>query len=275
MRNKTNKKFRKTKKTRKNIKTRKNRRLKNNYKKTQKKGGVKGLKSALLAASSIGLLGAAKTQTDNYIMAVCAGNTCRSTMAQEALISILGNTDYEIFSRGVTVGERLGKPMAPLSEAVSIETCKGDQECITRVKAHESTQFDCNEVLKILRANLKATIEIIPMDDTVADKIKMLMDVCELSPQEKSRIKIGFCDEKSAKIPDPFFDKGTPREGQAYADAGNRIFRSFYEAYGTECKLDIPHWIDATSKFGTPMVNDQNNIWPGYVPNENQDIYYK
>ena len=101
MRNKTNKKFRKTRKNKKINKTRKIRRLKNNYKKTQKKGGVKGLRKFISAG--ILLLGSIVMRVvgggNEYIMAVCAGNTCRSTMAQEQLIKILGQENYTIFSK--------------------------------------------------------------------------------------------------------------------------------------------------------------------------------
>ena len=266
MRNKTNKKFRKTKKIKKNRKTRKIRQLKNNYKKTHKKGGVKSLRS--LINSGILLLGSivshATAGGDKYIMAVCAGNTCRSTMAQEQLIKILGTENYNIFSRGVSV-RNPGAPMAPLSEAFSVATCKGDQECITRVKEHRSIQFDCQEVVNILRSNPLATFLLIPMDDNVADSIEKLMLTCDMTAEERTRVSVGFCDAKSAEVQDPFFDKGKPTEGNAYSNAASKIYHSFYDAFGNECKLD--EWKD-TSKNGVPEINLEYNMWPGYVPDK-------
>ena len=267
MRNKTNKKFRKLKKTRKTRKQMKTRRLKKNYKKTQKKGGVKGLRG--LISAGILLLGSIVMRVagggNEYIMAVCAGNTCRSTMAQEQLIKILGTENYNIFSRGVAV-RNPGAPMAPLSEAFSVATCEGDQGCITRVKEHRSTQFDCEEVVNILRSNPLATFLLIPMDDNVADSIEKLMSSCDMTAEERSRVSVGFCDEKSANIQDPFFDKNQPTEGNAYSNAANKIYHSFHEAYGTQCPLD--EWKDTTDKFGAPMISNKpfQNSWPGYTP---------
>ena len=278
MKHRTNKKYKKLRKTRKFRKTIKNRRLKKNHKKTHKKGGM--FKRALAALTTgfllLGstILPSATAGGDKYIIAVCAGNTCRSTMAQEQLISILGTESYNIFSRGVNV-RASGSAMAPLSEAFSIATCEGDQECITRVKEHRSTQFDCQEVVKILRANSLATFLIIPMDDDVADSIEKLLTLCDMTAEERSRVSVGFCDAKSANIQDPFWDKNQPTEGNAYSNAGNKIYHSFYEAFGTECRLN--EWKDATDKYGSPMISNKpyQTVWPGYIPDRVQDMYDK
>jgi protein-tyrosine-phosphatase len=270
MRNKTNKKFRKLKKTKKQMKKR---RFKKNYKKTQKKGGVKDLiKILLLGSIAMSVESGDNEYINKYIMAVCAGNTCRSTMAQEQLIKILGTENYNIFSRGVAV-RNPGAAMAPLSEAFSVATCEGDQACITRVKEHISTQFDCEEVVKILRANLNATFLIIPMDDNVADSIEKLMSLCDMTDAERSRVSVGFCDEKSANVQDPFFDKNQPTEGNAYSNAANQIYHSFYDVFGTECKID--KWEDTTDKFGAPMISNKpfQNSWPGYTPDKVPKYY--
>jgi protein-tyrosine-phosphatase len=266
MRNKTNKKFRKTRKNKKIKKTRKIKHLKKTFKKRGIKGGVKGLRKFISAG--ILLLGSIVMRVvgggNEYIMAVCAGNTCRSTMAQEQLIQILGQENYTIFSRGVSV-RNPGAAMAPLSEAFSVATCEGDQQCITRVKEHVSTQFDCQEVVNILRSNPLATFLLIPMDDNVADSIEKLLSLCDMTAEERSRVSVGFCDKKSANIQDPFFDKGKPTEGNAYSNAADKIYHSFYDAFGTECKVD--EWKD-TSKNGVPEINLEYNAWPGYVPDK-------
>ena len=255
-------------KTRKLRRLKKSRKLKrfrkyyNKFKKTQKKGGVKKFLTALI---SLALGGFAISESgNNYKIPVCAGNTCRSTLAETTLETLLDD-GYTIMSRGATVGDRKGSPMAPLSEYVGMNLCKGNTECATKVKAHESTQFDCNEIVNILRTNLNATVEIIPMDNKVEANINILMDKCELSVEEKSRLKIGFCDKKSPNIYDPYFVKGTDKEGRAYADTANKIYEEFIKAYGTNCPLQPPLWVDA-SKNGNPQIkNIGDKVYPGLL----------
>jgi hypothetical protein len=141
------------------------------------------------------------------------------------------------------------------------------------VKEHRSTQFDCEEVVNILRSNPLATFLLIPMDNNVADSIEKLMSLCDMTAEERSRVSVGFCDEKSANIQDPFFDKGKPTEGNAYSNAANKIYHSFYDAFGTECKVD--EWKDTTDKFGAPMISNKpfQNSWPGYNPDRVVDNY--
>lgn len=226
MKHRTNKKYKKTRnfrKTRNSRKTRnfrKTKYLQKTHKKTHKKGGMKKALTAI--AIGLSLLGSIVSGDNKYIMAVCAGNTCRSTMAQEKLINSLGQEDYEIFSRGVSVRSP-GASMAPFSEALGKALCKNDLECQQRVEQHSSTQFDCDEVVKILRSNPLATFNIIPMDDNVADAIASLMSKCDMTPEEKSRVTVGVCGEKSAQVPDPFKYKGTEYEQQAYDEAHTQI----------------------------------------------------
>jgi len=253
----------KTKKLRRPKKTRKLKRFKkyyNKFKKTQKKGGVKKLFAMILALGGYAI--SESGDGDDYKIPVCAGNTCRSTIAEKTLEILLDN-DYKIMSRGATVGDRKGSPMAPLSEYVGMNLCKGNTECETKVKAHESTQFDCNEIVNILRSNLNATVEIIPMDDKVEGNINELMEKCKLSVEEKSRLKIGFCDKKSPNIYDPFFVKGTDKEGRAYADTANKIYEEFSKVYGTNCPLYPPFWVDVSKNDNPKIKNIGPNFYPG------------
>jgi len=101
--------------------------------------------------------------------------------------------------------------------------CKDDISCQQRVEEHKSTQFDCQEVVNILRSNPLATFNIIPMDDSVANAIAALMAKCDMTAEEKSRVKVGFCDEKSAAVPDPFKHQGTEHELDAYDETHGTI----------------------------------------------------
>jgi protein-tyrosine-phosphatase len=277
MRHTTNKKYKKTRKYKK-TKFRKTKNYKKTHKKTHKKGGMK---RALTAFATIGLslLGSVVDGANHYIMAVCAGNTCRSTMEQEKLIRILGREDYEIFSRGVSV-RKPGAPMAPFSAALGIALCEGDLACQQRVEEHKSTQFDCQEVVNILRSNPLATFNIIPMDDNVANAIAVLMSKCDMTAEEKSRVKVGFCDEKSAAVPDPFKHQGTEHELDAYDEthgtidnvtkriAEKLINYEIQNPEGTFCSKR-----DLSSSSSLKAIYDENGN--AKFVDENSDEFYK
>ena len=191
--------------------------------KPSKKGGVKILS---LATLGLGLSALGTACGDRQIMTACAGNTCRSPVAEH----LIGNTldNVAVFSRGVNV-RTPGASMAPYSDNFAKAYCDyGDLECLKGVETHQSKAFECGEIEQRI-ANHDNTLQIIPMDDSVAEKIHIGLETCALTPAQRGRIKVGLdcasgvCKKTSAQVKDPFFDKGTPKEREAYKTMEEQI----------------------------------------------------
>ncbi len=192
--------------------------------KTRKIGGNR----FLIWLSLLGLVGG------KIIMTACAGNTCRSPYAEFVLKEEYGFSNT--ISRAVN-SRNPGAPMAPLSAAASKELCKGDEQCMARVDAHKSTSFTCDEVKEIIESSADV-LKIIPMDDKVADKIAEVLEDCDITSKDRSRIELGLgchdgvCDRKSAAIPDPFFDRGTEREQKSYEEMTKMVQEKMGKEFG-------------------------------------------
>lgn len=237
------------------IKKRKN---KTKQRKTRNKAGMfRALKS--VAVVGLLFLGSFVQCGDIYKVPVCAGNTCRSTMFQEGLKSY-GKKD--IFSRGVTT-RNPGAPMAPLSEQMSIELCNGDQDCVDRVKSHKSTQFNCSEIVNILRTNKNAFVQLMPMDESVYKTLNQMIAECsDLTPEERTRVIIGInCDKHScelnhADVPDPYkYQNNVTLAGPAYASTANTI-RDMVSLDLQQCPPVPKEWVDDTHN-NTPSLKSQ------------------
>jgi len=192
----------------------------------KRKGGMKvgTLATGALLLSSLGTACGSK-----HIMTACAGNTCRSPVAEKQIQSVLGSDyDGKIVSRGVNVRQP-GAPMAPYSGKFSMGYCDyGDVGCIEDVESHHSTPFECGEIESMAK-NPTDTVQIIPMDDAVADNINARLDSCNFKPEIRGRVNVGLdcnngvCGKKSANVPDPFFKRGTPAEKGAYVEMQDQI----------------------------------------------------
>ena len=187
-----------------------------------------GVSRFLIWLSILGLVGG------KIVMTACAGNTCRSPYAEFVLKENYGLSNT--ISRAVN-SRNPGAPMAPLSAAASKELCRGDEQCMARVDAHKSTSFTCDEVKEIIESSADV-LKIIPMDDKVADKIAEVLEDCDISSKDRSRIEVGLgchdgvCDRKSAEIPDPFFDRGTDRERKSYHDMTAMVQQQLHNEFG-------------------------------------------
>lgn len=194
-------------------------RLKKNKKqrKTRRGGGPN---QSLALTIMLSLLGVANSK---YYMTACAGNTCRSPVA-ETMIKRMISDPTTVTSFGVNVRAK-GSKMADLSEQMSLDLCHDDLECRTSVKDHKSQSFNPTLVHNILKDPI-ATIQIIPMDDKTSDAVKDLLKMYDFSEGELKRITVGItcdattnvCENKSANVPDPFFAKGTHFETGAYGN---------------------------------------------------------
>ena len=181
-----------------------------------------------------------------YYMTACAGNTCRSPQAEYKINSLLdGKSDSAVFSRGTKV--RIpNTEMAPLSAQIANDLCNGNETCEKKVKAHASKSVNCKEIKDIISQG--HTLQIIPMDDMVADQISSLLhDTCEFDSSELSKINVGLeckdnvCKHKSAGIPDPFFLKDTPFKSQAYANT-SQIMSDVIENEFQKCSINPMRW---------------------------------
>jgi len=198
---------------------RKLKRLKKTIKKRRRRGGGPG-QSTLLAVILLNLI--AVSNGKKYYMTACAGNTCRSPMAEAYLKDLVSDPNV-VSSFGVNV-RAPGSPMAPLTEKIALDICNGNNECIIGVKNHKSKPFDPTLVNNILR-DPENTLQIIPMDSKTANGVKELLRTSGLTAEELSRITVGancdtngVCEYESAEAPDPFFARGTRFEKEAYGN---------------------------------------------------------
>jgi protein-tyrosine-phosphatase len=205
---------RRTRRTRRIIRTIRN---KKQRKRTKRRGGGPG-QSTLLAVILLTLVGVSNGK--KYFMTACAGNTCRSPMA-EAYLKDLVSDPNTVSSFGVNVRVP-NSPMAPLTEKIALDICKGNEECIIDVKNHKSKSFDLTLVNNILN-DPENTLQIIPMDSKTANGVKDLLRTSGLNDDKLSRITVGancdtngVCEYESAEAPDPFFARGTRFENKAY-----------------------------------------------------------
>ena len=194
-------------------------RFKKTRKRTKRRGGGPG-QSTLLAVILLTLVGVSSGK--KYYMTACAGNTCRSPMA-EAYLKDLVSDPNSVSSFGVNVRVP-NSPMAPLTEKIALDICNGNEECIIGVKNHKSKPFDLTLVNNILN-DPENTLQIIPMDSKTANGVKELLRTSGLTDEELSRITVGancdtngVCEYESAEAPDPFFARGTRFEKQAYGN---------------------------------------------------------
>lgn len=222
---KNTKKIKKNKRSKRRLS--KKRLVKKRSRNTVKKRG--GMKLGALATGALLLSSVGKACGNKNIMTACAGNTCRSPVAEKQLQNLLGpGYEGKIVSRGVNVRQP-GAPMAPYSGKFAQQYCDyGDSDCINDVESHHSTPFECGEIESMVD-NPTDTVQIIPMDDAVADSINAKLDSCNLSPEVRKKVNVGLncndgvCETKSANVPDPFFKRGTPQEKQAYVEMENQI----------------------------------------------------
>jgi protein-tyrosine-phosphatase len=192
------------------------------------------------------------------IMTACAGNTCRSPLAQEQLKHLLG-TDYEglVTSRGLTI-RNPGAPMAPYTEQFAQEYCKyGDLKCIEDIKSHKSTPLECDEIKGLISKD-DDTLQIIPMDSMVANNIKQKLDTCNLTPEQRMKINVGLdcnngvCNETDANVPDPFFDRGTDREKASYEQMQKRVAEVLEKEFN-KCSTQ-PVYYNDQNKYTMPNL---------------------
>ena len=198
---------------------RKVKRLKKTIKKRKRRGGGLG-QSTLLAVILLNLI--AVSNSKKYYMTACAGNTCRSPMA-EAYLKDLVSDPNSVSSFGINVRVP-NSPMAHLTEKIALDICNGNEECIIGVKNHKSKPFDLTLVNNILN-DPENTLQIIPMDSKTANGVKELLRTSGLSDDKLLRITVGancdangVCKYESAEAPDPFFARGTRFEKEAYGN---------------------------------------------------------
>lgn len=195
------------------------------------KGGVKIKEYVAI------LLGLCSGVESAHMMAVCAGNTCRSPVAEASLRASLPVSTI-ISSRGTSV-RTPGSPMAPFSKLAALSLCMGDAECIDKTNSHESTLFKCEEIKDILKSG--ETVQIIPMDDSVSTSISGILSKCHFTHNETSRLHVGLdcekgiCKEKSAKIKDPYDAQGTSEEATAYTDMIGEVSRIMKQEAALPC----------------------------------------
>ena len=196
---------------------RQSKRFKKTRKRTKRRGGGPG-QSTLLAVILLTLVGVSSGK--KYYMTACAGNTCRSPMA-EAYLKDLVSDPNSVSSFGVNVRVP-NSPMAPLTEKIALDICNGNEECIIGVKNHKSKPFDLTLVNNILN-DPENTLQIIPMDSKTANGVKELLRTSGLTDDKLLRITVGancdsngVCEYESAEAPDPFFARLTPFETEAY-----------------------------------------------------------
>jgi len=201
---------------------RQSKRLKKTIKKRKRRGGGPG-QSALLALILLNLI--AVSNGKKYYMTACAGNTCRSPMAEAYLKDLVSDPNV-VSSFGVNV-RAPGSSMAPLTEKIALDVCNGNEECIIGVKNHKSKPFDLTLVNNILN-DPENTLQIIPMDSKTANGVKDLLRTSGLTDEQLSRINVGAncdingaCEYESAEAPDPFFARGTQFEQQAYGNTSS------------------------------------------------------
>ena len=203
---------------------RKLKRLKKTIKKRKRRGGGPG-QSTLLAVILLNLI--AVSNGKKYYMTACAGNTCRSTMAEAYLKDLVSDPNV-VSSFGVNV-RAPNSPMAPLTEKIALDICNGNNECIIGVKNHKSKPFDPILVNNILR-DPENTLQIIPMDSKTANGVKELLRTSGLNDDKLLRITVGancdsngVCEYESAEAPDPFFTRGTQFEPKAYYNTSSQL----------------------------------------------------
>jgi protein-tyrosine-phosphatase len=188
------------------------------------------------ASTPTSIITASNTPTNiykyiEYIIAVCAGNTCRSPIAEYIFKMLLKKSYNYIFSRGVNV--RIpNSEMAPYSKYFATQTCNGDLRCIKDVSEHKSTPFSIQEIIALLQSNPLATVKIVAMDDDVSSNVVGQLHTYFNNIEDKkiikgfeSRIKIGYGNgnETSVKAPDPYWDRNTPKERESYIKTYNII----------------------------------------------------
>ena len=203
---------------------RQSKRFKKTRKRINRRGGGQG-QSTLLAVILLTLVGVSIGK--KYYMTACAGNTCRSPMA-EAYLKDLVSDPNTVSSFGINIRVP-NSPMAPLTEKIALDICNGNEECIIGVKNHKSKPFDLTLVNNILN-DPENTLQIIPMDSKTANGVKELLQTSGLSHDKLSRITVGancdangVCEYESAEVTDPFFARGTPSESKAYYNTSQQI----------------------------------------------------
>ena len=199
-------------------------RFKKTRKRTKRRGGGPG-QSTLLAVILLTLVGVSSGK--KYYMTACAGNTCRSPMA-EAYLKDLVSDPNSVSSFGINVRVP-NSPMAPLTEKIALDICNGNEECIIGVKNHKSKSFDLTLVNNILN-DPENTLQIIPMDSKTANGVKELLRTSGLNDDKLLRITVGancdsngVCEYESAEAPDPFFTRGTQFEPKAYYNTSSQL----------------------------------------------------
>ena len=90
----------------------------------------------------------------------------------------------------------------------AIASCKGDQECILRVKGHKSKSLPYSDIDVITTTNGEKAL-FIPMNQDVEDSLIQLKNFYNLS---NPNVKV----LKNANIADPFQYQNTPLEKDAY-----------------------------------------------------------
>jgi protein-tyrosine-phosphatase len=224
MKRKTFRKYKKHRKTFSKYKKHRNT-LKKNRKTLKKNGGGFYNLLNLLAGSGLVLTLIGQACGKINIMTACAGNTCRSPVGEFYIKTLLGEKEGigQITSRGVSV-RAPDSPMAPYSQIFSKQICGDNSECIKEVEAHKSQSFKCEDIIRLIDGP-DTQLRIIPMDDITANKILDTLNKCNLTPEERKKIVVGLdcdmsgtCNKKSAEIPDPFFQKGTPYEHASYTN---------------------------------------------------------
>jgi protein-tyrosine-phosphatase len=192
----------------------------------------------------------------HYYMTACAGNTCRSPQAEYMLKSLVDDPGL-VSSFGVNV-RAPGSSMAPLTKQITTDLCEDDETCIESVNNHKSKPFDYALVKHILE-DPNNTLQILPMDDKTADSIFDILENYDFDKSELSRIHVGAdcdsngeCQVKSAKAPDPFFDKGTWREPASYANTSSTL-SDFIENR-------VLHKTPARAKYWVPSSTKKNKI---------------
>ncbi len=205
---------------------RQSKRFKKTRKRTKRRGGGPG-QSTLLAVILLTLVGVSIGK--KYYMTACAGNTCRSPMA-EAYLKDLVSDPNSVSSFGVNVRVP-NSPMAPLTEKIALDICNGNEECIIGVKNHKSKPFDLTLVNNILN-DPENTLQIIPMDSKTANGVKEILRTSGLNDDKLLRITVGancdsngVCEYESAEAPDPFFTRGTPFEPEAYYNTSQQLLK--------------------------------------------------
>ena len=208
------------KKRRNSIKKRRNSIKKRRKTKKTRKHKIKGGSGNLFQIMGIFFILFAVANGTHYYMTACAGNTCRSPMAEKIIQSLISDPNL-VSSFGINV-RTPNSSMAPFTEKIASDLCNNNPDCLKRVENHKSQQLDTSLVHNILD-NPENTLQIIPMDDKTADGVIDLLQKSGLSLKQLSRITVGIncdvngvCEHKSANAPDPFYDKGTNMEATSY-----------------------------------------------------------